>query len=449
MVCTMFRSLSCCRAALNHAKTTWQSCQLFKATSAQLPGLTTDPLQLRSSHFAHLLEDGPAEAIYASSPAAWMNQQDQGKLCQEWAKRMLQQQNPESLILDPEVGRCTNGSSRGRHRAPYDFLMDGRRVEVKSSRLLWNTRSSCWLVRFNNIKLPFGERLQASFDDLYCVIMSPKGLQLVQHDLYTHVSKNGHGTAAFGHGVFVNASVQDASWEEALRTVQSKLCKAGSCKLVGENRFSDPGLHELLERDKDSTLPSRSAYHSIPMFGLSAGRRALRIQQMGLAIDAILHPTSHFSLLSGEAAGTAPKRSTANAPVDWIRDKAGVEIKNAKLVWNKAKKSWGCSFSGIKPSRFDELWLAVNSPFDLRFYICHSCDRLQLVSHGQATEVNGFQLGFAGPHWEEDWVKALLVIEAKMISSGCELVATMQWDRPDLKTPLGHPCTILPTPPIG
>lgn len=443
----VFRSLSGSRVTLSHAK--WESCRFFQPGSTPLPALATAPLVLKSSQFVHLFEEGLTESIYAGSPVARINHYEQGKLCQEWAKHILQKQNPESEILDPEPGNCSSGSRRGRHCAPYDFLMDDRKVEVKSSRMFWNSQRNCWVVRFCNIKLAFGRRRQASFDDLYCVIMSPKGLQLVKHDLCTRISTNGHGTEPFGHRVSVNASVQDASWEEALATVQRKLCQEGSCELVVESRFSDPDLRELLSRAHDSAHASRSAYHTCAMRGLSAPKRALRIQQMALEVDTILHPTSHFRLLGKEAAGAVVKRNTSNAPVDWIRDKVGVEIKNAKLVWNKAYKHWICSFCGIKPSCFDELWLAVNSPFDLRFYVCRSTDKLQLGSHGQATEVNGFQLGFAGPHWEEDYVEALLVIEAKMISRGCKLVAAVQWDRPNLKAASDRPCSILPTPPMG
>ena len=47
-----------------------------------------------------------------------------------------------------------HGSRRGRHRAEYDFLMGGRRVEVKSSRMVWVKKQRHWLVQFANVKLP-------------------------------------------------------------------------------------------------------------------------------------------------------------------------------------------------------------------------------------------------------------------------------------------------------
>ena len=430
----MFGSLSCTRTALRHAKIPWQT--HFQATCVQPAGLATGPLQLMASRFAYLFEEGLTESIYAGSPVADINHYKQGKFCQAWAKRMLEMQRPESEILDPEPGTDCNGKSNSLYTAPYDFLMDGRKVEVKSSRMVWSTRGSCWLVRFNNIKLPFGRRLQASFDDLYCVILSPKGLHLVQHDLCTRVSMNGHGTEAFGYRVVVCASVQDASWEEALSTVQRKLCQEGSCKLVVESGFSDPDLLELLAGDQDSTCAPRSASHLIQMPHLSAPKRALRIQQMGLEIDRILHPRSHFRLLMNKAVDLSVRRNTSNAPVDWVRDKVKVEIKSAKLRWDKANRRWGCSFLGIKPSCFDELWLAIISPLHLRFYRCRTPDRLRLGSHGKATEVNGFQIALAGPSNEEDHLKALSAIEAKMISRGCcKLVATVHWDGALTTTP--------------
>ena len=40
-----------------------------------------------------------------------------------------------------------HGSRRGRHQAEYDFLMGGRRVEVKSSRMVFSLLMSSWLTR--------------------------------------------------------------------------------------------------------------------------------------------------------------------------------------------------------------------------------------------------------------------------------------------------------------
>ena len=75
-----------------------------------------------------------------------LGQAPQGKILQEWARKVLEEKCPETEILDPETGLCSNGSLRGRHQAEYDFLMGGWRVEIKSTRLVWDSIHRRWGV---------------------------------------------------------------------------------------------------------------------------------------------------------------------------------------------------------------------------------------------------------------------------------------------------------------
>ena len=100
-----------------------------------------------------------------------LGQAQQGKILQEWARKMLKEKHPEAAILDPETGLCRNGSLRGRHQAEYDFLMGGRRVEIKSTRLGWDSTRRRWGAQFQAIKISCAERKEAAFDDLYLVIV--------------------------------------------------------------------------------------------------------------------------------------------------------------------------------------------------------------------------------------------------------------------------------------
>ena len=129
-------------------------------------------------------------------------QAQQGKAVEEWARKALQEKNPEAEISDPELGMCCNGMTRGRNMALYDFLMDGRRVEVKSTRMAWSSTYG-WYVRFAGIKLAHAQRPECAFDDLYLVILSPKGLHLVKQDLVTGVGTEGKSIQASGHAIRV------------------------------------------------------------------------------------------------------------------------------------------------------------------------------------------------------------------------------------------------------
>ena len=93
-------------------------------------------LVLPASVFEHLFEEGPAELAYAGTPVSGLTQHEQGRICQEWARKLLQEQNPltQTQMFDPEPQTFCKGRKSGSYQAgyDYDFLMGGRRVEIKS-----------------------------------------------------------------------------------------------------------------------------------------------------------------------------------------------------------------------------------------------------------------------------------------------------------------------------
>ena len=106
-------------------------------------------LVLPSSEFEHLLQEGPTELAYAGTPAASIKNNAQGRLCQEWARKVLQEKNPEAEIVDAECGTCRDGRRRGTNTTSYDFLLDGRKVEAKSARMTWYSTGGYWFLQFH------------------------------------------------------------------------------------------------------------------------------------------------------------------------------------------------------------------------------------------------------------------------------------------------------------
>ena len=184
-----------------------------------------------------------------------LRQAQQGKILQEWARKVPEEKYPETEILDPESGLRSNGSLRGRHQAEYDFLMGGRRVEIKSTRLGWDSIHRRWRAQFQAVKISGAERKEAAFDDLYLVIVSPGGLHLIKHDLSTGVSTAGKATAVIGHRVKVFGSRNSTCWKEALKTILRTLCQQGSCVVIDEHAFSHPSVKAmLLSRGRETPL---------------------------------------------------------------------------------------------------------------------------------------------------------------------------------------------------
>ena len=200
-------------------------------TSPQLPAVERRPLILKASEFQHLFEEGPTEKVYANTPVSGLSQAQQGKMVEVWARKVLQKKNPETKIADSDRGTCCNGSRRGLNMAAYDFLMGGRRVEIKSSRMVWDSRRRSWNVQFCRVKLPFGEPTVSVFDDLYLVILSPKCLYLIKHDLVTGVSTRGNLTEVDGHMITICGSRRTDCWEDSLRRQSWRRCASEAVAL--------------------------------------------------------------------------------------------------------------------------------------------------------------------------------------------------------------------------
>ena len=416
------------RAVLIRAETSWPKCNFQRTNCAQLSAIAGQPLVLKASAFGHLFEPGPTEAIYSNTPVRALGQQQQGELLQEWARRMLQEKNPRLAFLDPEPGIRQNGCRRALHQSAYDFLMGGRRVEVKSGRLAWDSTHRSWYARFGSVKLPYGERAEATFDDLYLVIMSPKGLQLIKHDLITGVSTNGKATEVDGHKIQVNGGRNNKVWKDALTEVMRKLLHQGDCTLVAEESFNKLDFSKtFLTSEQSESLPLPASAGAL-MCAMSSSKRGKHIQTMGCGIDQILNPFQEFSLTLAGGSTSVQKRGTSNASVDWVRGATRVELKSSRMCWVLRHRRWQCNFRCIKPHLFDELWLVICSPVGIHFYRSESPGHLAFSRSGVATDHLGLQKAVYGRSQQDNPLEALKTIGAKLISEGCELVAMVAWD---------------------
>ena len=416
------------KAALSHGTGPWFRWTLVRACCSDRSVLERKPLVLRASLFQHLFEIGPTEKAYAGTPVEDLSQAGQGKLLQEWARKVLEEKNPETEILDPEVGVCCDGRKRGRHMASYDFRLGTQRVEIKSAKMVWNAAHRQWYTLFAGVKLGSFARHQAAFDDLYLALMCPTGVHLIKHDLSAGVSAHGKATEVRGHKIQVNGSRGTTCWEGALHEILWKLCERGGCALVFKELFSQEGLLSTLLAQPANRSEDQVVHSGLPMSNMSFQKRGKRIQEIGLRVDQTLNPHHAFHIIMEEGLDSlGRKRSTANASADWVRGTTRIEVKSSALCFNKAHNRWQCQFTAIKQELFDELWLAIYSPIGIHFYQSESIQALGLATCGAATAHAGFQKSFSGPCGEGDPLKALKAIEAKMISKGCELVAVVEW----------------------
>ena len=211
------------------------------------------------------------------------------------------------------------------------------------------------------------------------MILSPKGLHLIKHDLVTGIITRGKATAVPGHVMKVSGSRGTNCWGDALDDILEKLCEHGGCSVIDERPFRELGFQEILN---ERVSPGQAAVAGLPMSSMSREKRGKRIQEIGLAIDRSLYPQSlffvffvffFFSSLCGKS----------NASADSVRGSVRVELKGSGLKFNRSKDVWQCQFCCIKTGLFDELWLAIYSCKGIYFYTVKSLEHLQLSRQAQ------------------------------------------------------------------
>ena len=337
----------------------------------------------------HWEDEGPTAHPYNWHPLAQLDSPRRGAVIENWARRMLQGSNPSCVVEDAVPGTCANGKLRGRNRAEYDFLCDGRRVEIKSSQLLH--KKGRWWVYYCGIGFQPSIPSACLFDDLYLVIFSPKWIHLLKHDLQTGMSKSGS---------HVTVSGKDGTWEESLDVILDKLCEDGRCEFIGKTDISDSWIAD--ECEQHVSYISRF-YHRKPFSAMSPSLRGHRVERLVQEIDQLLHPESDFS---------RPTRS-----VDWIRDKTRVEAKSGQLNFCQESQRWFCEFWNVNRDYFDELLVAVYSPRGL--------DVFRHDGTYGARQTSVIVRASAG---EFDPLRALKQIEEQLEANNCPKVASILWD---------------------
>ena len=147
--------------------------------------------------FEDLVTTTKTHDAYKGVPLATHSSQARGHILERVARRVMEK-TMGMKALDPPSGVCVNGAKRGRNSETYDFMIAGRRIEVKYSQLSWETTQNRWVAQWHAIK-------RYEFDDLLLVIYTPYGLHIFMHDHVFGVSTRGRLQGATGGKVVVYA----------------------------------------------------------------------------------------------------------------------------------------------------------------------------------------------------------------------------------------------------
>lgn len=404
-----------------------RSCELITLVRWSFDQQCRCLVKLCSSQFQDIIDDvGVASQHYkgrAGYPLSVLSGHRRGTILQQFCRKQLAEMYPRSMIQDAVPGISGNGRRRARHQSEYGFSFDQRRIECKSSLMQWNKKRQNWLVSFSGIKLPWADvRVQAPFDDLYLMMVSPNHLDIIKHDLKTFVATNGKSTLSIGHQIRIHASRKQRCWKAARAQILDKLLsRESSCSAVAHLEFSNPGIQSWLSQSlRRAAAPQDEAYLGTPLGSMSSSLRGKRIEQIAYKVDQILHPGSIFS--------------TGHSVVDWVRDGLGVEVKHGQMIYDKKETRWRCNFSGIKcafdhvreQDSFDELWLVVYSPRGLHFFK-HPGRNNGYVEAGLRTDSFGHCMLIRAPRGSFDFAAALEAVMQKIKDIGCQLFVEVLW----------------------
>ena len=165
--------------------------------------------------FEDLVTTTRTHDVYKGVPLATHSSQARGQILERVARRVMET-TMGMKASDPPSGVRVNGSKRGRNCETYDFMMGGRRVEVKNSQLSWDTTHHRWMAQWHAIK-------RDEYDDLLLVLYTPYDLHIFMHDHVLGVSTRGRLQGATGGKVVVYAPRNEASISAATDAILKKM----------------------------------------------------------------------------------------------------------------------------------------------------------------------------------------------------------------------------------
>lgn len=349
-----------------------------------------------------------------------------GLALQTATRQILADMYPHAVFEDAVPGLCANGVPRSQHMAEYDWLMDGRRVECKSSTLAWVPSAKTWSLSFHGIKAARkGVRAQSAFDELILSFCSPRRLYIYRHDSVYSCSTDGDYTFWRGQIIRLRGPRNEIDWQPAIQTIIAKLDSSrNGCEHIADVPLLDARISEAV---RQASGLKHAAYADVPLSNLCPATRALRILEMAREVDAMLHPKASF--MDPEPSrcsdGRTRGRGLGQQTYDWMRDGLRIECRSSGLSWDTTNQRWYARFVGIQFDRLDELNLAIWSPAGISLFR-HNLN-FGVSSHRLRSEWIGLSIQIVASRSDTDCLLALGSISQKLEDAGCPLVAHIRW----------------------
>jgi hypothetical protein len=252
--------------------------------------------------------------------------------------------------FDPPSGVRVDGRKRGRNAATYDYMIQGRRIEVKSAQLRGNTSSKCWVVEWQNIK-------RNEYDDLLLVLYTPSGLYIFLHDDNYGVTTTGKSQHACGGKVQVYGTRNEPSISAATDAIRAKMASM---------HYATVGFSEF--KDLVTTTTTHDAYDGVPLASHSSSARGDILERVARRVMEKAMGLKSFDPTPGvRVNGT--KRGRKSETYDFMIGGRRVEIKNSQLVWNTTSNRWWAMWQNIKRDEYDDLILVLYTPSAIHIFM--------------------------------------------------------------------------------
>ena len=201
-----------------------------------------DPVHFTDPQYTDLFSmTTRTEDVMDSVPLATLSIGARGAALEKLARNVLKD-TVGAVVTDATVTDCVNGASRGKHSTEYDFVSDGRRVEVKSCMLIWEKSIRGFTLRFMKVK-------PECFDTLILVWLTPRGVHVFEHDARNGYSTNGKSTDSTGGQIQMYAPTGKTGYRvwSAAETFFLKQFKWFGSKYIAFVAFGEGDADKILE----------------------------------------------------------------------------------------------------------------------------------------------------------------------------------------------------------
>ena len=349
-------------------------------------GRTAIPKPQHAPMFADFIDvgmkatgDSAFEYHKRGTPLAGKSTALRGAIAEVVVKKVLIEMGKD--VRAPDASDCVNGRARGEGQERYDLLVDGKKVEVKNSRMVYAPSKQMWKLHFAAVKKSDHQKLILCFEGF-------DGMRVYDWGNKGYAT-TGQSEAASGGVVQVSASWHQPDALAAHAQLVAKMEEKGNT-LLKFVPYADPEYADVW------TMRTRTDkyYENVPLAALSTKAR-------GGALEAVVRDfvATHLGHTVADAPVTqridGGSRGNDKTTCDFLVNGKRAEVKSSMMSWVKGLERFGLQFKAVKPNAHDILYIAWMSPRGV--HIFEHDGKAGLSATGKATEATGYIIQFAAP----------------------------------------------------